>query len=438
MSEFDKIAGYAGEKKELSDICKLIKSYDEFSGRGFRLPRGILLSGEPGVGKTALAEALINESGVYCERIDFDAADEDDITDYLNDKFDEAIKNAPAIVFMDELDKFVGNPGIGFRESYDMGATRKILKAINDHVCDDVIVLATINDKDMLSSALIRSGRFDKTINVPLPDLDDRKEIIDLYCKGKSIAKNVDLKAIAKITAGFSGADIECLVNEAGLCSVLAERTVVGQEDFDDAINKIIFKGSKKTKPFENNDKDIIAVHEAGHLVAGLLLDETSVGSATILPQGESGGHVKFAQCNRRVQTKKEVLNKIIVALAGRAAEQCFYKDDEYLGSSKDIEQANNMVNTLVTSGCGFGFEYIFKVSRDPFCDSVVSEAKLQNVENKCNEVLTDCMSKATELIENNIDLVNKYISALKRNYTLTQADIMKIYKKEKKNRRIA
>ena len=124
MNRFDKIAGYASEKKELFDICRLIKAYDEFSGRGFRLPRGVLLCGLPGVGKTVLAEALIEESGVYCEKIDFDSVNEDDISDYLDDKFKEAVKNAPAIVFMDELDKFVGDPGVGFHESYDMGATR--------------------------------------------------------------------------------------------------------------------------------------------------------------------------------------------------------------------------------------------------------------------------------------------------------------------------
>lgn len=438
MNKFDKIAGYASEKKELSDICKLIKSYDEFSERGFRLPRGVLLCGLPGVGKTVLAEALIEESGVYCEKIDFESVEEDDISDYLDERFKEAVKNAPSIVFIDELDKFVGDPGVGFHESYDMSATRKILKAINDNVCDDVMVVATINDKGMLSAALTRSGRFDKTINVPLPDLEDRKAIIDLYCRGKDIAKKVDLKALAKITAGFSGADIECLVNEAGLCSVLAERRYINQDDFDDAINKIIFKSSKKSKPLEDKDKDIVAVHESGHIVAGLMLNGDNVAGASILPQGGSGGHVKIAQCNRRIQSKNELIKQIIIALAGMAAEKVFFKDDEYLGSSSDVEQASEMVTDIVTSGCAFGFEYLLKSNRDPFTDSGISETRLQKVENKCDKVLNDCMLKANELIESNIDLVKKFVSALKRNYTLTRDDIIKIYKREKKNRRIA
>lgn len=438
MNRFDKIAGYASEKKELFDICRLIKAYDEFSGRGFRLPRGVLLCGLPGVGKTVLAEALIEESGVYCEKIDFDSVNEDDISDYLDDKFKEAVKNAPAIVFMDELDKFVGDPGVGFHESYDMGATRKILKAINDNLCDNVIVVATINDKGMLSSALTRSGRFDKTINVPLPDLEDRKAIIDLYCRGKDIDKKVDLKALAKITAGFSGADIECLVNEAGLCSVLADRKYINQEDIDDAVNKIIFKSSKKEKPFKNKDMDVVAVHEAGHLVVGLLLNDENVAGASILPQGSSGGHVKISSCNRSIQSKTEIINQIVTALAGAAAEKFFFKDEDYIGASKDIEQASKRVNEIVTCGCVFGFEYLMKDIRDPFMDNGVSEARLQKVENKCDEVLKDCMTKASSLIEENAELVQKYISALKRKFTLTRDDIMRIYKRENRKRKIA
>ena len=431
MSKFDRIAGYASEKKELADICKLVKSYEKFSGRGFRLPRGILLSGKPGVGKTVLAEALIEESGVYCERIDFDSVDQDNILDYLNERFKDAVKNAPAIVFMDELDKFVGDPGIGFRETYDMSATRKILKVINDNICNDVMVVATINDKRMLSAALTRSGRFDKIINIALPDLDDRKEIIDLYCQGKAIDKKVDLKALARITSGFTGADIECLINEAGLCSILAERDYISQDDFDETINKIIFKSSKKLKPLEDIDKNVVAVHEAGHLVAGLILDNQNIAGATILPQGNSGGHVKIAQCNRHVQSKNELLNQVVIALAGMAAEKSFFKNEDYLGSSSDIEQASSMVNSIVTSGSSYGFEYLLKNTHDPFSSNWISEARLQKIESKCDEVLHNCMIKANELIENNTYLVEKFVSALKRHFTLTRDDIMKIYKRE-------
>lgn len=438
MSKFDKIAGYASEKKELFDMCKLIKKYDEFTGRGFRLPRGILFCGKPGVGKTVLAETLIEEAGLYCEKIDFNAVDDDNMSEYLDNKFKIAIQNAPSIVFMDELDKYVGEPGMGFRSTYNMDATRKILKAINDNACNDVMLIATVNNADFLCNALTRSGRFDKTITVPLPDLEDRKAIIELYFSGKSIDKKVNLNTLAKITEGFSGADIECFVNEAGLCSVLAERDYISQEDVDDAINKIVFKSSKKLKPLDQQSKDIVAIHEAGHLVAGLILNEDGVGGASILPQGMAGGHVKIASCNNSVQKKSEILNSITVLLAGKAAEKHFVNDDEYLGATNDVERAYEMVKDLVTSGCGYGLEYFFKGPDNPFICAALSEGKLQKIETKCNDVLAECMQRATDLIESNVDLINTYVVALKRNYTLTRDGIMRIYKRESKKREIS
>ena len=431
MSKFDQIAGYAGEKKELMDICKLIKKYDEFSGRGFRLPRGILLCGEPGVGKTVLAEALIEETGVFCQKIDFNAVDDDNVSEYLDAKFKEAKQNVPAIVFMDELDKFVGNPGFGIRNTYDMDSARKILKAMDDNARKDIMVVATINNVDMLCPALTRSGRFDKIITIPLPELEDRKNIIRLYCEGKAIDKKVNVNNIAKITAGFSGADIECLINEAGLSSVVAERNCITQEDIEDAINKIVFKSSKKIKPLDKQDRDIVAVHEAGHLVACLLLNSDSVGGASILPQGKAGGHVKIAQCNRGVREKGKVLDQVVIALSGKAAEKVFFEKEDYLGATSDIEHAYEMVRRLVTGGCGYGFEYYFKADDSPFSNVILSEKKLQMIENKCDAVLLDCLERASVLMSDNVDLINKYVAALKRNFTLSRDDIMRIYKRE-------
>lgn len=437
MSRFDRIAGYESEKKELFDLCRLIKKYDEFSKRGFRLPRGILISGKPGVGKTVLAETLIEESGLYCEKVDFNAVDDDHMSEYLDNKFKNAIQNSPSIVFLDELDKYVGEPGIGFRNTYNMEATRKILKAINDNTCNDVMLIATVNNADFLCNALSRSGRFDKTIMVPLPDLDDRKAIIELYIAGKSIEKKVNINTFAKITEGFSGADIECVVNEAGLSSVLAERSYISQEDIDDAINKIVFKSSKKLKPLDQQIKDIVAIHEAGHLVAGLILNENGVGGASILPQGMAGGHVKISSCNMKIQKKSEILNAITVSLAGKAAEKYLANDDEYLGAASDIERAYDMAKELVTSGCGYGLEYYSKDTDSPFANALLSEDRLQKIEAKCYDVLEDCMQRATDLIVHNVELIKKYVMALKRYYTLTRDDIMRIYKRETKRREV-
>ena len=248
---------------------------------------------------------------------------------------------------------------------------------------------------------------------------------------------NRRLNRSGSAVAGFSGADIECLINEAGLCSVVAERNCITQEDIEDAINKIVFKSSKKIKPLDKQDREIVAVHEAGHLVACLLLKSDSVGGASILPQGKAGGHVKIAQCNRGVREKDEILDQIVIALSGKAAEKVFFENEEYLGATSDIEQAYEMVKRLVTGGCGYGFEYYFKADDSPFSSAILSEKKLQMIENKCDAVLLDCMEQASGLMSENIELVNKYVAALKRNFTLSRDDIMRIYKRELKKKEI-
>lgn len=201
--------------------------------------------------------------------------------------------------------------------------------------------------------------------------------------------------------------------------------------DIEDAINKIVFKSSKKIKPLDKQDREIVAVHEAGHLVACLLLNSDSVGGASILPQGKAGGHVKIAQCNRGVREKGKVLDQVVIALSGKAAEKVFFEKEDYLGATSDIEQAYEMVRRLVTGGCGYGFEYYFKTDDSPFSNVILSEKKLQMIENKCDAVLLDCLERASVLMSDNVDLINKYVAALKRNFTLSRDDIMRIYKRE-------
>lgn len=435
MSKFDRIAGYADEKKELMNVCKIFKNHDDFFKKGLRLPRGILLAGKPGVGKTILAEAMIEEAGVHVERIDFDCAAPDKIGDYLDQKFKKAIENAPSIVFMDELDKFVGQTPEAFSEDYDMHATRQIIKAINDNVCDEIMILATINYKDMLCAALRRSGRFDRTINVPLPNYEDRKAIIEYYAKNKPFEKSVNFKTLARITGGFTGADLECVINDAGVNSVVNDREFITQADLDCAVNRLVFKSSVKEEPALKAEKDVIAVHEAGHLVAGLVLDEDSVGSATILPQGESGGHVKFCEFDQRLKSKNAYLNDVVIALAGRAAEKLRFPGVEYMGAANDIIKANDVVTDLLTIGCCYGLEYYVKPKMGVFPDMPLSEEKLHKIEIKQYEIIADCMQRAEKIIEANADLLDKFVEKLKRNYTLSREEILKTYKNVLKDR---
>ena len=425
MSEFDRIAGYSDEKRELNDICKLFRRFDKLSDAGFRLPRGILLAGQPGVGKTVMAEAFIKESGVYCERISFDDTNKIAMTEYLDKKFKTAIEHLPAIVLMDELDKFVGDVSNGFNPTYDMNATRQILKVINDNVNDGLIVVATINDERMLSYALKRSGRFDRTLNIPLPDLNDRREIIAHYSKGKKFAANVDFETLAKITAKLSGADIECIINDAGLNAILADRTEINQADIDDAVNRLMFQASKSSCPDENDSK-LVAAHEAGHLVAGLILKKDEVANASIIPQGDNSGHVKIGPPKNKIKTKSQYLNDIVISLAGKAAEKIFFPDEEFNSTGSDYSSAYFYIRDMFFSGL-FGFDLYVSHFRESSGNDI-SEERLRLIEKKRAEVLDDCLHTAEKLLKSNIDLVNKYIEELTDKYTLTHDEIMAIY----------
>lgn len=423
---FENIAGYESEKDSLREICFLLHRYDELADMGIRLPHGVLLSGRPGVGKTVMAEALIAEANIPCVRVSAGAAEEGELTAYLEARFAEAMKSTPSIVFLDELDKMVGEAE-NFRYSYNMTNSRKVLQVINDHKDDGILVVATVNNMQMLCDAFKRSGRFDRILDIPLPTFDDRLKIVDFYCTGKPISKRIDQGYVAKMTAGMSGADIECLVNEAGIHAVLDGSKTVRQKDFDFAVGQKVFHGTSRENKMTEDQNLVLATHEAGHLVAGLINDPDSVTGVSILPQGESAGHCGLAPYDDDIPTLRALEGRIVGLLAGKAAEKIFFPEEEFLSSSSDFELAAHYVKRLITEEGAFGVEYI--VDNASRYDSVgISQSKISRIEKKRDDVLTNALEKATAVLTEHRELVSTFARQLVRRYSLNRTEILRIY----------
>ena len=425
-TSFENIAGYESEKKSLKEICFLLQKYGELQDMGIRLPHGVLLGGEPGVGKTVMAKALIAESGVPCVRVSAGEAEQDELSEYLEARFAEATKATPSIVFMDELDKLVGDVE-NFRGTYNMANTRKVLQAINDHKDDGIVVVATVNDMHMLCEAFKRSGRFDRILDIPLPTFEDRLSIFEHYCKGKPISKRVDGEYVAKMTAGMSGADIECLVNEAGIHAVLENSKTVRQKDFDFAVGQKVFNGTSRENTLSDDENLVIATHEAGHLVAGLINNPDGVTGVSILPQGESAGHCGIAMADNELATLEKVRNLIVGMLAGKASEQLFFPDAVYLTSSSDVGRAAHYAKRLLTEDGAFGLQYLAE-NESMFDAFGISEDKKARIERKCDEILSDCFERATALLTEHRDLVTTFARQLVRRYSPNRPEILRIY----------
>ena len=429
---FDCIAGYKAEVKELSDLCKLLKNCEEFINKGFRLPRGLLLAGEPGVGKTVMAESLIAESNIRCVKIDIGNVKDDDLADFLDAKFKEATSNTPAIIFIDELDKLCGESRL-FGYGADIEMTRKFIKAMNDNQSDSVMVIATANYNDMLGESLMRSGRFDRVINIPTPSYEDRKEIINYYAKDKKFDKKVSFETLAKITGSFTGADIECVINEAGINAAIEDREEIIFKDLEKAVNRIVFQGCEKENSLDKINREIVSIHETGHLIAGLCLDKDGVGGVSIIPQGDTKGHVRVYRDPFNICNKQEILDKIVIALAGRAAERVFKPEEDYIGAEFDLSKAYGMAKSLIQDSAFYGFEYYADSRTRRMGEVVMSEERQKRIEDKTCELVNECLDRAVEIVKNNKELAEKYISELKKKYSLTREEIMRIYNRHNK-----
>ena len=353
---FADVAGADEEKEELQELVEFLKNPRAFTDMGARIPKGVLLVGPPGTGKTLLAKAVAGEAGVQFLSIsgsDFVELYVGVGASRVRDLFDQAKKVAPAIIFIDEIDAVGRQRGSGLGGGHDereQTLNQLLVEMDGFGNNEGVIVMAATNRADILDNALLRPGRFDRQVYVGLPDIKGREAILKIHARGKVLAEDVDLNSIAKGTPGFSGADLENLMNEAALLAVRRKHRFVTMADCEEAILKVEMGPEKKSRKMSDKAKRLTAYHESGHAVAGKYLKNVDpVHYITIIPRGMAGGFTLFRPQEdlENFKSKSEMFENIVMALGGRISEKLFL-DDISTGASGDIQQASNIARSMV------------------------------------------------------------------------------------------
>jgi cell division protease FtsH len=353
---FKDVAGADEEKQELVEVVEFLKDPRKYSALGARIPKGVLLVGPPGTGKTLLARAVAGEAGVPF----FSISGSDFVEMFVGvgasrvrDLFENAKKNAPCIIFIDEIDAVGRQRGAGLGGGHDereQTLNQLLVEMDGFGANEGIIIIAATNRADILDPALLRPGRFDRQIPVNRPDVKGREEVLQVHARNKPLALGVDLKTIAMRTPGFSGADLENLLNEAALVAARTDKKKIDMDDIDEAIDRVIAGPAKKSRVISEKEKNIVAYHEAGHTVIGLVLEGAdTVHKVTVVPRGQAGGYtVMLPKEDRYFMTKPELLDKIVGLLGGRVAEEVTFNEVS-TGAHNDFQRATGIARRMVT-----------------------------------------------------------------------------------------
>ena len=354
--KFKDVAGADEEKQELVEVVEFLKDPRKFAELGARIPKGVLLVGPPGTGKTLLARAVAGESGVPF----FSISGSDFVEMFVGvgasrvrDLFENAKKNAPCIIFIDEIDAVGRQRGAGLGGGHDereQTLNQLLVEMDGFGANEGIIIIAATNRPDVLDPALLRPGRFDRQITVDRPDVIGREAVLKVHARNKPLDEEVDLKAIAMRTPGFSGADLENLLNEAALVAARQDKKKIEMTDIDEATDRIIAGPAKKTRVISKKERNIVAYHEAGHTIIGVILDDADmVHKVTIVPRGQAGGYaVMLPKEDRYFMTKPELLHKITGLLGGRVAEEVVFGEVS-TGAHNDFQRATGIARKMVT-----------------------------------------------------------------------------------------
>ncbi|WP_026562665.1 ATP-dependent zinc metalloprotease FtsH [Bacillus sp. J37] len=354
--KFKDVAGADEEKQELIEVVEFLKDPRKFAELGARIPKGVLLNGPPGTGKTLLARAVAGEAGVPF----FSISGSDFVEMFVGvgasrvrDLFENAKKNAPCIIFIDEIDAVGRQRGAGLGGGHDereQTLNQLLVEMDGFGANEGIIIIAATNRPDILDPALLRPGRFDRQITVDRPDVNGREAVLKVHARNKPLDESVDLKAIAARTPGFSGADLENLLNEAALVAARQDKKKIDNTDLDEATDRVIAGPSKKSRVISKKERNIVAYHEAGHTIIGVVLDEADmVHKVTIVPRGQAGGYaVMLPKEDRYFMTKPELLDKITGLLGGRVAEEIIFGEVS-TGAHNDFQRATNIARKMVT-----------------------------------------------------------------------------------------
>ena len=426
---FDDVAGVDEEKEELQEIVEFLKNPKKFTDMGARIPKGVLLVGQPGTGKTLLAKAVAGEAGVPFYIIsgsDFVEMFVGVGASRVRDLFEQAKKNAPCIIFIDEIDAVGRQRGAGLGGGHDeREQTLNQLLVEMDGFSDNegVIILAATNRPDVLDKALLRAGRFDRQIVVGSPDVKAREQILEVHARKKKLADDVDLKVIAKNTSGFAGADLENVLNEAALLAARRNYKEIGMKEIEDAMVKVTMGPEKKTRVRSEKENRLVAYHEAGHAVVSRYLPtQDPVHQISIIPRGMAGGYTMYRPTeDKSFMSKGEMQENIISLLGGRVAEKLIL-DDISTGASNDIERATKIARDMVTKygmsarigtiTLGGNQEEVF-LGRDIAHAKEYSEETAAVIDEEIKNIIDACYKKATELLSANEDKLHKVAGVL-------------------------
>ena len=438
---FSDVAGAEEEKQELVEVVEFLKDPKRFTKLGARIPAGVLLEGPPGTGKTLLAKAVAGEAGVPF----FSISGSDFVEMFVGvgasrvrSLFEDAKKAAPAIIFIDEIDAVGRQRGVGLgggNDEREQTLNQLLIEMDGFEGNEGIIVIAATNRSDVLDPALLRPGRFDRKVLVGRPDVKGREAILKVHARNKPLAEDVDLKLVAQQTPGFVGADLENLLNEAALVAARRNKSVIDASDIDEAEDRVIAGPSKKDKTVSQKERELVAYHEAGHTIVGLVLSNARVvHKVTIVPRGRAGGYmIALPKEDQMLLSKEDMKEQLAGLMGGRVAEEIIF-NVQTTGASNDFEQATQMARAMVTEygmseklgPVQYEGNHAMFGAQSP--QKSISEQTAYEIDEEVRSLLNEARNKAAEIIQSNRETHKLIAEALLKYETLDSTQIKSLY----------